>query len=768
MDEPDVPLGYSVVFDGDWVQEAERTAKSHPLRDPDTLQQRLVCALADPFAVPANEDETKTLKSLLRFGLVVEKSSVEDSKVPQAQLIASAILNTSIQTEANKDRFLLRIGQDPDSPTIRLPMRSMTMLRSLAMKLKVNIYMFSTRSKSVALLSPDAAHSIGFLHRVDSILGISEYLVLTASQHIEPTITLPPRSDDKGFLPFKPAVFRKGERLRMQPRPPNTVSRERCHEGVKRAFGDFVQEQIDGAIATKFKKLKASSEEEMEVAMQDVRAKTLKTFTARTKAPKNTLSLAVDHIRKESNEPNFSTTMLSVVLRTAPKGMDLWHDVLEKSFEDYWSKGLEKVQQEATDKHDDVRERIPDDGNAEDQQGSKEHIRTCPVALKQILRPELQSDGVTYEKLVSLADEHQTAITNMVDELSCLTLKTVLIAASGDLYNGSKAQHINSLDIMSLLPTNFEPRAKIESKINVAPLPTDLQDRLVSVLRPDELNSVVDTTQTGGINKDLASLLTKEHLQRLHTRFLSPHQGDTKVGPNMSSKNHPLWSEAEDLIAVGLSEDPPLSSSGISRTITEHIGEYSTAVSNLWEGDVYRKSLEYLTRILLRLHLAPEREKKYKSITSAAAKAKRDKKEQDRVRRSESLSKSLYKSLVMDLCNELSEVEDLPVSDRRSKRMEAILQQLARLSRQIDANDTTISDCEGEGFVNEVIDWPSLNPVLIAETGIDMDDLDDLENVDDIGNLEDLDRPSDLGQNGIVSVKEPSRERLRSLQAILK
>ncbi|KAG0005433.1 hypothetical protein BGZ65_011174, partial [Modicella reniformis] len=69
---------------------------------------------------------------------------------------------------------------------------------------------------------------------------------------------------------------------------------------------------------------------------------------------------------------------------------------------------------------------IPED-DKEERQRSKESLRTCEVSLRQILRPDLlQVDGNTYEKIVSLANDTQTAIT---DELSCLTIKTVLIVS---------------------------------------------------------------------------------------------------------------------------------------------------------------------------------------------------------------------------------------------------------------------------------------------------------------------------------------------------
>lgn len=134
-----------------------------------------------------------------------------------------------------------------------------------------------------------------------------------------------------------------------------------------------------------------------------------------------------------------------------------------------------------------------------------------------------------------------------------------------------------------------------------------------------------------------------------------------------------------------------------------------------------------MTRILLRLQLAPERERKFKANASAAAKRKQDEKEQEGARSSKPMSKSLYKSKVLDLCNELAEVENMPASDRRSTRMNGILRQLRRLTRQTVANDKTMGSA-------------------LAAEFLDMDEIEALENlgdVDDIG----LD-PLNSGQEG--------------------
>ncbi|KAK3821280.1 MAG: hypothetical protein J3Q66DRAFT_149769 [Benniella sp.] len=204
------------------------------------------------------------------------------------------------------------------------------------------------------------------------------------------------------------------------------------------------------------------------------------------------------------------------------------------------------------------------------------------------MRPDLLQDGdPAYQTLVRLADDAQLAITNLIDELSCLALKSTLIAAGGYLQDSSEAQAAATLDVMTLFSEGFKPRVSVASEIRVATLPADLQNRLLAILKPEEVKETVTTTTA---DEDIASLLTNVHLQRLHTRFLSPHQGGSNGASSSSSasNDHPLWSKTEDIIArqLGKGDAPPLSPSSISLTITGHIREYVTFVGNLWESSI--------------------------------------------------------------------------------------------------------------------------------------------------------------------------------------
>lgn len=66
-------------------------------------------------------------------------------------------------------------------------------------------------------------------------------------------------------------------------------------------------------------------------------------------------------------------------------------------------------------------------------------------------------------------------------------------------------------------------------------------------------------------------------------------------------------------------EDDQRDIDGCSHTINEAVREFTTAVKNLWNGSIYSKMLEFLLRILLRLHLAPRREERNRANKLAKA-----------------------------------------------------------------------------------------------------------------------------------------------------
>ncbi|KAF9342158.1 hypothetical protein BGX26_008212, partial [Mortierella sp. AD094] len=99
----------------------------------------------------------------------------------------------------------------------------------------------------------------------------------------------------------------------------------------------------------------------------------------------------------------------------------------------------------------------------EDEEDPKEKIKTCTTTLRTALRPDLQTD---YTRILTMLQEGQVNFTNMLTELSILVHKTVLKAASGEIYDESLydeslgPQPSKIFSVEDILPIGFEFRGK--------------------------------------------------------------------------------------------------------------------------------------------------------------------------------------------------------------------------------------------------------------------------------------------------------------------
>lgn len=274
-------------------------------------------------------------------------------------------------------------------------------------------------------------------------------------------------------------------------------------------------------------------------------------------------------------------------------------------------------------------------------------------------------------------------------------------------------------------------------------------------------------------------------MQFLNSRFMGSLR-ETTPEPNTK---HPIWERVAKAIrsssdTENINSSPP----GISSTIVEHLREFSTAVNNLWQGSIYTKSLDYLLRVILRLHLAPEREKKYKARVQAEAQRKLESSIKPK-----KMTRTLWKWKISAHCNELADALHSKDQGRdSSKRTQAILGALLRLKqveppvteRPPTSLEAQLQKLEQENGEAELPD-PSYDDL---DCDFDGDfDYDDYEEQLDSEVLNAESSSGNDGENGkmihfkksnyqpyfytvlIDNVpKEPSRKRLRCIQAILK
>ncbi|KAF9977571.1 hypothetical protein BGZ75_010278, partial [Mortierella antarctica] len=684
------------------------------------LSQRLLTAYHQPTSVAHNETLRKTLQDLLRFGLVVDclpstatttavappSSSTNVFAIPTTidHYIAHTLLNHCIHTHGLNDTtvkspylFKLTLGQ---GESIAINARSRFMLWYLAERLHLNIVLFSTRGKAHLYTTQGARATIGFLHHIDSYHGTSEYLVLRTS-------TTPPASTAPQVIPsapavhpYAPATVRTATNSR---RHQYEVSNQDCKQAVEYACQIRLRQIIETAAETLIKKHRPPAGMTMDEYRISESQRLHHDEVSRIRLPRHTMEIAVLHLRESRNlDYTFNAQVMANMQRTdANHNIGIYQGVVRSRFHTLWDSALMKAQQSADKKkeekknkkrkrelHDDLAmgdkdtgtpmgakntgtatdDKDDGGGEGEDEEDElekeKEKLRTCTVPLKAIIRQDLVD--LQYEILETIQNR-QLEITDDITELSVLLQKSVLSIAAGNVYDGrwqADPMDPKIFDVRDLLPANLASRAEhVDPVLRIARIPVGLQDAIEKALDGKEC-TIEDT--------DVANVQSQGFLQYLHATFLG-NRGVTSA----SKDRHPIW----ELLAQSITSDRPIpkAPSGLSQTITEAVREFTTAFSNLWEGAIYNKMLDYLLRILLRVHLAPQREEKTRQIKKNMV----EKKEAQARQRSEKGTKtarSRWKGKAKLLFDELCDLLESGDLDQLRKRVPTLTGLLKGLS----------------------------------------------------------------------------------------
>jgi len=216
-----------------------------------------------------------------------------------------------------------------------------------------------------------------------------------------------------------------------------------------------------------------------------------------------------------------------------------------------------------------------------------------------------------------------------------------------------------------LIPPTFIARTPIPSTVVLAPIPPQLEEYINASVKGSESLWIFD----------LQNLFSYGHLGFLYSSFLSPN--GIKPG---SDKKHPLWAELAKYI-----EPPSLTvlkstwapgephpMSGLSTVFCDYRTELATNFSNMWDGPLYSKSLDFLLRFSLRFQLAPDREMRYYTRVQELAQKKLQQKDHDKKR---PLTFKAWKDRTEDMEQELGEL--LARSGTRTDQIVASLSLLA-------------------------------------------------------------------------------------------
>ncbi|KAF9949899.1 hypothetical protein BGZ70_001592 [Mortierella alpina] len=371
----------------------------------------------------------------------------------------------------------------------------------------------------------------------------------------------------------------------------------------------------------------------------------------------------------------------------------------------------------------------------------QEQLRTCTTTLKTILHPRLEEEACA--EFLHLVEDVQENVTDVIFELSAIAYKAFLGLASGQHFgpwvSGAGVADDNTFDLRSVLPPGFVFRDKeVQPIVRAAWLPNGLQADMkhYSTNRPGEEPHEQHAW-------DLANFLSQGHLQYLYTRFLSPSYNPSTARTAAADNTHPEWRKSAAIIQGQQSDSlDRKANDGLSFTILEHIREYATAVDNLRTGSIFDKLLQYAILLLLRLKLAPERERRYKERLKAAAakKEERIKTKQGRT----GLSSSRWNRRLIKLCDDLSDVLSMPEGEKHTRRWTVVMGCINKLVRCKPA--ATPKDLPNiERQLEQLMEQDPDNPVQVeVEQGPpvapeDQDDRGPRDDLDDLGDDDDED-----------------------------
>ncbi|KAF8976761.1 hypothetical protein BGZ46_007984 [Entomortierella lignicola] len=597
------------------------------------------------------------------------------------------------------------------------------------------------------LISKGAVACIGHYHNISSYYQTAEYLVLVPSKHQPEILVQSPKPLFHSEI--RAAEFRSEKRVQISSLT-TTDQKRKLEEESERVL----KKACLGSLADHVK-LGAYRLAKNDKLSDPIEINILKDSLANLRLPPFTLDKAVRIFRDDPDHcSDISEDDLLKNLRTRKTNKATWQGAVASDFESIYKSCAKNLGKDMAED-----QTIGEDENGGDVDDSDVHnvgdtkvLRTCTIALKQILRPDFLGNndggGTTgeLEHIVSIAENRQEILTNVIEEVSILARKTVYLIAGGDVY-GSNHGFIESktFDIQAALPSSFKLRdLSIDPLLNVTTIPETLQEQIeVSMNKKDSAKS------------DLSNLLSLKHLQYLYSQFLGVRKSHKKSTANP----HSLWDRITDLINE--QSNPPdchLAAEGLSFTINEHLVQLSTAITNTWEGSIYSKSMDYLLRILLRLHLAPKRESKYKErIESMRQKNNEPKKPP-------TMTKTLWRWKVNRLCDQFSEV--LQHRDRlrnTATRIDSIVKKLLELqSLEPEALDRKFPSLEKQLQAMDTARPDATDRLADLELTDEMEfEEDDFEDYEDFEDFEE-------GENSDDHTSEPSRKHLRSLQCLLK
>ncbi|KAF9409526.1 hypothetical protein BGZ76_005673, partial [Entomortierella beljakovae] len=379
--------------------------------------------------LPANENIGDLQRTLLRFGLIVEDQKGGDTSTSSVQ-IAHHFAKKLLDPPADEPHlgYNIHIG----SETLRIPSSSSLLLLYLCQKFNINIFLFSSRSKPILFKAGDDRPSIGYIRHVDSFKGTSQLMVIAPSRHISDSDIRPPSSpiqiEFSSDIPC--ARFREGKRAsKRRKKFEERLAPGEYEEYFKKACIDTLRGRIESNVRVLSKETKLGEHATLNDLLKEKCIEIKGKQGSLTRLPRGILDSALDLARSDHNlsEDDLSSHYFQKNLGAVKDNITKWRSIVDSHFEGIWNEAVDKwccglANDDSDDASDSDIDNDSESVNEEDSQ--KDDVRTCTATLKQIVRPDLLCH---YDDIQSIAKARQKAMTDVMYELSILTLKTVHI-----------------------------------------------------------------------------------------------------------------------------------------------------------------------------------------------------------------------------------------------------------------------------------------------------------------------------------------------------
>ncbi|KAF9968558.1 hypothetical protein BGZ70_002462 [Mortierella alpina] len=265
----------------------------------------------------------------------------------------------------------------------------------------------------------------------------------------------------------------------------------------------------------------------------------------------------------------------------------------------------------------------------------KEDIRTVALPLHQILQPSLTSDH--YDTIKNIFDETQSQMTELKTNVALVIRVLFLKLADGSLTRILKAEEqVEETPLLLFDIKNIVPEAAIKDEDAARPFPLAPLDPGLQAL----LDKAEDSASDGPL-RDLDQLFSQGHIQFLQSWFFGNTQERT-------TSKHPLWTElANSLGALDL----PMAPKNTLSMSSAAARQMSTAMTNLWDGPVYKKLLDQLGTTILTWNLRPRAEnlRLERSLEREAKKQARETSDMAKRKRFKDHGQSLFDELAAAL-----------------------------------------------------------------------------------------------------------------------